>query len=222
MLFGHHERSMEARAESPKPGSEGVSSKPNYLYLTQADHGLVIAPLFGIPKVLGPESLDLAKFASSAKSIGVIVDADDVGVTARRDQVRNHFGASIPVARSVEPGRVSRPAPNDNDKRAFGLWVAPNCQDHGQLDDVIRMAANTMHPGLTPIADKFVTDLGNAAHHDWANYREKAVLGSLGQLWRASGSLASALQEREKWITAPMCANGEFAGILAFMTELLR
>ena len=78
-----------------------------------------------------------------------------------------------------------------------------------------------MHPQLTPIADKFVVDLGKADNHEWNQFREKAVLGSLGQLRKAGGSLASALQERNRWVTAELTEQEPFCSIIAFLALLV-
>ena len=74
---------------------------------------------------------------------------------------------------------------------------------------------------MTPIADKFVTDLGTAADHAWEQFHEKAVLGSLGQRWKAGGSLASALQERDQWMSVALTEQEPFSGLIAFMAQLV-
>lgn len=192
-----------------------------YLYLTQGDKTLVVANLNGIDNILGDLGALIVEVSLKAGTVGVILDADDKGVAARRDKVREHFGPILPSAKIAEPGQVIFDNSQVQDQRRFGLWVAPDCVNQGSLDDVIRKAADTIHPKLTPIADKFVTDLGTAADHAWEQYHEKAVLGSLGQRWRAGSSLASALQERDQWMSAELADQEPFSGLIAFMAQLV-
>lgn len=193
----------------------------NYLCLTQGDKTLVVANLNGIENILGDHGTQIVEFSLKAGTVGVILDADDRGVEARRDEVRKHFGPILPSAKTAEPRQVVSDDHQVQDQRRFGLWVAPDCVNQGSLDDVIRKAADAIHPTLTPIADKFVTDLGTAADHAWEQFREKAVLGSLGQPWKAGGSLASALQERDQWMSAKLAAQEPFCDLLAFMAQLV-
>lgn len=193
-----------------------------YLFFTRDAGNLVVARLDGINNILGERGYDLVKVAgSSAKTVGVILDADEVGVGARTEAVRRHFGPVLAAAGVAVPGQIVA-APGGGDSRRFGLWVAPDCASNGQLDEVMRQAANSLHPQLTPIAERFVSDLGAAApQHEWRQYRQKAVLGSLGQRCRAGASLASALQERCKWVTPELARQEPFSAILRFMADVV-
>jgi hypothetical protein len=200
-----------------------------YLYLTQGDKTLVVASLNGVGNIIpdgekaGSAELgrNLVESALTAASVGVMLDADAVGVVARRDAVRTHYSTCIAAAAGADHGKVVSPATGQADRRRFGLWVAPDGAADGSLDAVIRSAADAMHPELTPIADRFVTDLGKAANHQWEQFREKAVLGSLGQRWKAGSSLASALQERDQWMSLALTAREPFRGIIDFMAQLV-
>ena len=66
-----------------------------------------------------------------------------------------------------------------------------------------------------------MVDLGEADNYQWNQFHEKAVLGSLGQLRKAGGSLASALQERDRWVTAKLTEQEPFNSIIAFLALLV-
>ena len=81
-----------------------------------------------------------------ARTVGVMLDADAEGVTARQNAVRDHFKSSIASAAQAEHGAVVLPPNGQTDRRRFGLWVAPDGTANGSLDDVMRQAADAMHP----------------------------------------------------------------------------
>ncbi len=159
--------------------------KGPYLFLTSNSRCLVVANQNGIDNILGEKGTILVDGAREAKSIGIILDADDKGVATRTLEVQSLFSGHIQAAVNAEACKVVPANSNEGDQRKFGLWVAPDCVNNGQLDDIILLAANEMHPTLAPVAENFVTTLGEQAGHDWTQFQKKATLGSLGQLWRA-------------------------------------
>jgi hypothetical protein len=159
--------------------------------------------------------------SQTATSVGVIVDADEAGVAQRQQEVCEHFGPVLPAAVNAEPRMVVCAPEGEDDKRRFGLWVAPDCANDGSLDDVIRKAADALHPEQTRLAERFVIDLGQEDEHPWNSVFQKAVLGALGQRWRAGASLATALQERTAWMSPEIAKCPPFCDIAKFMADLL-
>ncbi|MFO0839843.1 MAG: DUF3226 domain-containing protein [Phycisphaerae bacterium] len=192
-----------------------------YRFLVYDQRCLVVAHVGGVDPLLGSEGRELAAIARGARSVGLMLDADSEGVEARQADARRYFGPVLDAATAAVTGTIVKASTSVSDKRQFGLWVAPNCRDAGSLDCVIRQAAQSLHPTLLPVAERFIVDLTTEANHDWGRHRDKALLGSLGQLWRAGGSLASALQERAEWMSEELVTSEPFSGIVQFMKALL-
>ncbi len=181
---------------------------------------IVVRGLDGIGNILGDKGKAMVDSASTAHSIGIILDADDVGVAKRTGEVKAIFSEQISAANMCVAGSVVS-STGQPSSPAFGLWVAPNCKDNGSLDSVIRAAANDLHPALLAISDKYITDLGNSHNHTWAQYRDKAILGAFGQLFRAGGSVASALQEQSAWLNSETVKKQPYSSLIKFMETLV-
>lgn len=194
----------------------------NFRFILTANGDVIaLKGLGGVDKVIGDDGQLLVGIATLAYSIGIIVDADHLGVAVRQSDVRASFSAIVPSAAHAIAGTVVVAPAQVSDQRKFGLWVAPDCHNFGQLDDVIRSSVEAIRPNEIRIADRFICDLGNACGHAWNQYKEKAVLCSYGQLWRAGGSLASSLQLRNQWITAQTVMQPNIVTLSSFLQALV-
>lgn len=190
---------LSARMPQAVPGAFRASGMGPFKFLVSNNGVLVVRGLGGVTKVLGDMGRALVSSSTTAKAVGVVVDADDVGVVARRNEVAKELSGVISAASFATAGQVVPPDLTAQDLRKFGLWVAPDCRSNGQFDEVMRMAASYMMPDQVRISDDFITKLATSCLHDFGAYRDKAVLCSCGQLFRAGNSLASAFQERAHW-----------------------
>ena len=197
-----------------------IAHNKNARYIVYGDVPIVVVGLDGIDNILGIRGKAMVGSANTAHSVGIILDADDVGVAKRTEEVKATFSKLINAAKKCVAGSVVSSTEQPSSP-AFGLWVAPNCKDNGSLDSVIRDAANDLHPALLTLSDKYITELGNSHNHSWTQYRDKATLGALGQLFRAGGSLASALQERDAWLNSATTKKQPFSSLVNFMEALV-
>lgn len=218
----HHPKRPDA-----VPKTFEACREQKYLYLLRNDRALVVAGMNGIGHIIpedgsGKSGRNLAEIAKHAYAVGIILDADGKGVAARVASIQSHYGSVVPAARSALHGVIAPAPAGSSDQRKFGLWVAPDGVSGGSLDNLIRRAADELHPTLTPIADGFITELGKKSKHDWLQYREKAVLASLGQQWQAGGSLASTISaKRDQWMSKSLGETRPFKDILNFVSQLL-
>jgi len=188
------------------PGVHQPSNKQfKTLFSQGTNRRLAFAALGGVSKLLGDDGRDLLHYNSaSATTAAIIVDADDVGVATRVAEVRDLWTrADLPDATAPQLGALVPGKPSS------ARWVAPDCSSPGSLDQLIVEAARLMSPRRVELAQHFVAELARAETrpHDWGAYEDKAIAGAIGQRWKAGGSLASALQEREAWMTPELAAK---------------
>lgn len=177
---------------------------------------LAVAALGGVTKLLGDLGCDLLRYNSAtATAAAIIVDADGVGVPTRVAEARELWTrAGLPDSTAPQLGALVPGKPSS------ALWVAPDCSSPGSLDHLIVEAARLMNPRRVQLAQQFVTDLARVDSHGWDSFEDKARAGAIGQRWRAGGSLASALQVREAWMTPQIASQDPFRSLIDFLLRV--
>ena len=192
----------------PKPTTSGewrTEARPDYL--VRDDQYMVIRSLGGIRNVLGQAAVDFLEQASPS-AVGVVVDANDVGVAPRVDAFRRWY------RRNVEPGTVSPGTPR------IGLWVAPDNCGSGRLEDLLLAAATRTRKRLVQTGQRFAASLEKLHPGEWTNYRSKAVLGAIHQIEKPGASLAIGLQTSKCWFDQSLATVPPFDRLLQFLDAL--
>lgn len=179
-------------------------------YLDKGGHLLIIKPAGGKPGVLAQGT---AKFLSGTKAggVGVIVDADDVGVGRRVEAFRTTYGPAFPHARDVVVGKVW------GDNPRLGFWVAPDNVRDGEMDDALVMAATRSREALVKAGETFIGSAEKEAPGKWTEKRSKALLGSIYQVEAPGASLASGLARGKCWFDESITEIEPFGKLVKFI-----
>jgi hypothetical protein len=162
-------------------------------YLTKNGHYLVVRNLRGKDQLLGEAAEDLLG-QLSPNALGVFVDANEKGISARVKSFRRCFDSKYPYASKVEAGTVSAEIPR------LGLWVAPDNKNCGRLDDLLVEVVSQTRPELAAAGKSFIEALAAIEAGKWQDHRNKAMLGAIHQTVRPGASLAVCLQESSGWL----------------------
>lgn len=204
--------------EGFQPPGQARSRGPTFMTAVDpsGSQRLAIAALGGVPKLLGDLGCELLRYNSAtATAAAIVVDADDDGADKRVGQARELWArAGLSDSTAPQLGSLVQGKPSS------ALWVAPDCSSSGSLDQLIVEAARLRNPRRVELATQFVTDLARVDSHSWGPYEDKARAGAIGQRWRAGGSLASALQVRDDWMTPDIAAQPPFRPLIEFLLRV--
>lgn len=217
----HFSSGLEIVSECPRD-ARAFARSMTYKYVRNSDTSvtLIIAGADGVTRILGDRGNLFASQARNARSFGVMIDSDDVGVAARKRQVSDYFSSLVPAAANCEVNEVVAAPSTADDRRSFGLWVAPNCADSGSLDQLILRIARAKTRRLAELSEGFVDAISGELGHSWGAYRDKGALGAFGQRTKAGASLASSLQEREAWFDDECLEDPDVRSVESFMIAL--
>ncbi len=207
---------LNDRYPVPKKNKRGAPQfDPLPSYLNAGDRWIEVRQLGGISRLLSTDSTDLLKQVKP-DAVAVIVDANDVGVGTRVQQVTDLFSRIYPHAPSLRAGKVCTGVP------ALGLWVAPDNNSNGTLLDPMLAVASKAKPKLTRAAERFVTSCKKLEPGDWTKRPVKAILGAAGQTVVPGGSLAVALKECTWIAESDFRPGAPFQPLMDFLREITK
>lgn len=205
---------LEATFPTPTRASSGAwrfEYQPDYLF--KGDRYLVVRNLGGVDNLLGQLAIDCLE-PLRPNAIGVVVDANEVGVAGRVGSFRDVYSGLHPHAKYMEPGSVSGGNP------PLGLWVAPDNHRDGRLDDLLIDAASRKRRGLVERGRRFVGSVAKVEPGKWTSYRNKAVLGAINQVVQPGASLAVSLRDSSCWFDEGLAQVTPFKELLQFLKDL--
>lgn len=201
------------KATYPTPGRLGKGGQPTPDYLLKSDRYLVIRAMEGKGSVLGQTAIAyLGQFEPDA--VGAVVDANDTGVADGVARYRATFGQLYGHASDVMAGAVVRGSPT------LGLWVAPNNQRDGRLDDALLQAAQRAKAKLAAAGERFIKYAEKVEGGSWTGYRTKALLGAVYQVVKPGASLAVSLRDSSCWFDPGLSEVEPFKALLEFLDKL--
>lgn len=188
-------------------------SRLSQIYLAKDRHLLIVKRFGGKEGLLNQHN---AKFLSESKAvgIGIIVDANDVGVDKRVDSFRTTFGRTFPHAQDAAAGAVWGETPR------LGLWIAPNNKDSGAMDDALVTAARRSQKTLVAAGEAFVRSAEEIASGKWIKKRSKALLGTVYQVEAPGTSLAVGLTAGKCWFDEGIAQVEPFASLAKFIDAI--
>lgn len=198
---------------APKPGE--YRHIPSTLYLTKGNHFLEVRDLGGVERVFSEDTLNLLR-GSEPDAVGVLVDADNVGVKKRLTQYRDRYGKLYEHAKNGEAGKVWGKNPR------LGFWVAPNNKDEGRLDKLLVDVAMETKPDLVQLGLQFTESLNAVEPGRWFEQRDKALLSAVHQVELPGASLATGLSRSKCWLTESSMELQPVRDLVTFIAELTR
>lgn len=186
-------------------------------YVRRNDAWIEIRSLQSESAVLGRKATELLDAVRDALyGVGVFVDADGRGVSARQEAFRQAYGRLFAHAAQVQAGCVADGPPK------LGLWVAPDNQADGALSTLLRESGRLAKPDLFSAASCFETAVAPALPRDMAaENRLKIILGAAGQTDAPGGSLATALRTGTWWFTPGFNSVPAVAQMIEFIEMLV-
>jgi hypothetical protein len=169
----------------------------------------------GIDRVLGDSALELLS-QIAADGVGIVVDADDIGVTNRVNAFRDHYKQLFPAASKARAGVIFGSEPR------VGLWVAPNNRHKGRMDDLLIAAAKRSSKSIVTRGHRFITSMKKVTPNAFADGHNKAVLGAVNQRISPGASLASTLNRNHCEFDPSLANESPHKELLAFVESLAR
>lgn len=195
----------------PRAGPEHGRQRPGYL--EKGGHLLIVKEFGGKEGLLVQAT---AKFLSGteATGVGIVVDANNVGVTRRVKSFRTTYEPAFRHARDVKAGTVW------GDKPRLGLWVAPDNAREGKMDDALVIAASRSRKGLIKAGNVFIRSAEKEVPGKWVQKRNKALLGAVYQVEAPGASLASGLDRGKCWLDESITQIEPFGKLVKFIDAI--
>jgi hypothetical protein len=157
---------------------------------------------------------------SSLFSAGIIPDADNDANAAftSAKQALNSSALSQPASMNA----ITAGPPKT------GIFVLPNCNASGGLEEVLIECGRTVYPDLHTAADSYVqsVDLGSVAYtpDDMSEMRTpqgpvKAIVGSMSSVLKPGSTIQVSLL-RDRWISPQTMGTPSVAALVTFLKSL--
>jgi hypothetical protein len=202
--------------------SKRLVEVPSFFRLN--DHTVAVQGVGGNSRIAPAveETLTLTGGATSFSAIGVFVDADSVPPGTRFKEARTALSRHLPGL-PVLPGTVSL-GPHRS-----GVFVFPDNQNEGALDDLLLDCAGTFAPKLFSDAGSFVAGIHHKApelsahdmsHFEKPNGRKKATVGCIATVFRPGKSVPVSIHDNE-WVSTQTLALPRINAVNVFLRTLL-
>ncbi len=181
--------------------------------LSNKDDFLLIRSLEGIDRILGTVTLPLLE-SIPYDALGIVVDANEVGVDRRLQSFRKHFTSLNEQVKHLAPGKVIDGSPR------IGLWIAPNNQDDGSMDDLLIQWIEQDRRKLVSTGKRFIESLKKLESESFTKHQSKAILGAIHQCVKLGASLAVSLWESKCWLNTDVQTCQPLHALQKFIEEL--
>lgn len=208
-----------------------ADNEPEFGRVTVPDffqtHDQTVAIQFGggiskLPTVLHDDMDQLSTLPPDA--IGLIIDADD-GTAAN---------AYATFKTAIQAAAFPFPLPDNHTQfhqgpPRIGVFVIPNNNDPGRLEDTMRECAEVAYPQILEVANSFVSNIESKfeADKNWlpASCRkdystDKLRVASIAAVLKPTYAIGNSYRQN-KWITEDTLSQPRIAALSAFLTMLL-
>lgn len=197
-------------------------------FFQNEDISVAIQNSGGLDKLATVLRSDFDGLPNLPDAIGIIIDADgkDVLTTHRTILTKIHAIRSD-LAFGETPGSITPGPPK------LGLFVLPNNQENGTLEDTMLECATTSYPQLLPIADTVIASVNSAldANIDWLSRPErdlfkkpygqnKTRISVVGAIMKPTYAVQNTYREHN-WITAETLVQPKLALLASFLRNLI-
>jgi hypothetical protein len=176
---------------------------PVPLFLQNDAHAIAIHSAIGVTRLAETVQEDLALLpAGKIQAIGFVLDADsDEDPTSRLATLRTELDRlGVPLALPDAPGAVQHGKPNT------GIFIFPDNQSAGTLENLLQECASVNYPMLLQNAQVYVAglDLSGLNQEDLDEFnkpagRQKTVIGSLSSVLKPGKSITVSIQDN-RWV----------------------
>jgi hypothetical protein len=186
------------------PDGDLQKRMPIPLFLRSTTHVIAVHSAIGDSRLVETvdetrETLDLAGRFSELTGVGIMLDSDrHVPVEQRYEAIREAMlskGFSLPVT----PGSISGNTPR------LGVFVLPDNQSTGNLEDLLLECATLQYPDLLPTARAHVDAAkacdgirGDGEDLSKLAYYNKAIVGTIASVLRPGKAVQTSIQDN-RW-----------------------
>lgn len=170
------------------------------------------------------ETFRIINNPENIESIGIILDADVEETVARR------FEIMLNELRGKNPGLIFPDAPGliANDHPATGVYILPDNNSAGTLENILLEAAAVNYTNLNATSDQYIQsiDLNQLSRQDLEDFHKpagpaKARVGSMASILKPGKAIQVSIQDN-RWIEGEALNLPVIQAISAFLNQLLR
>jgi hypothetical protein len=182
----------------------------------------------GLSKLATRLGIDLAVLPALPDSIGIVLDADDVGTPQDRhaELLKAITARPEPEAAQLQlpknPGIISDGSPR------FGVFVMPDNESSGTLEDLLLEAGGQAYPELQKAATDYVQGIDGVndfTTEDLAEFRKpagrkKATIAAMASILKPGKAIQVSIQDN-RWLDAAAIQLPRIKEANRFIQELL-
>lgn len=167
------------------------------------------------------ESLALIP-VSQLFGIGLFLDADDMQLPQLRfDTLISQLSALLNVALPSKPGEITEGIPY------FGVFITPNNNDSGTLEDILLACARLNYPNLFNLSQNYVSsiDISQLTQTDLRELRKpagrnKAIVSSISSILKPGKTLQVSIQDN-RWIDEQTMGLNDIQVVKVFLEKII-
>ena len=208
----------------PPDGEDLLKRVPVPLFLQNATHSVAVRSALGDTRLVSATRESLAVLDSEKLvGVGFLLDADGQAAPADRFYSIKTIVAhsNMPLSLPDAPGQVSEGYPRS------GVFVLPDNQSAGTLEDVLLECAESTYPSLLAGANGFVqgVDVSGLARNDRRELerpagRNKAIVSSVSSILKPGKAIQVSIQDN-RWLADETLNLPKVRAVRAFLTALL-
>jgi hypothetical protein len=191
------------------------------LFLQNDTHCIAIHSAIGDSQLVNTLYDDIELFDENPFSgVGILLDSDkQISPDKRYFCIKTELQKKALVFPDI-PGQVSTTSPK------MGMYVLPDNQNIGTLEDLLLKSAATMYPGLLPVAKNYasqakVCGLQNKELQDFNKPagENKAVIGAMANIFRPGKSVQVSIQDND-WLRGQALLIPQIKAVQDFLKAL--
>lgn len=194
-------------------------------FLQTHTHSIAIHSANGYTRIAETiqETLSSLGNPENVESIGIILDADSGGSIQERftDMLRVLQEKNPALIFPNDPGQTSTANPRT------GIYILPNNQDNGTLENLLLEAASINYPNLVEAASQYTRSIRfeQLAREDLDEYRKpaganKALVGSIASILKPGKAIQVSIQDN-RWFDGDAFTLPVIQNVTAFLNQLI-
>lgn len=207
----------------PADGEDLLKRVPVPMFIQNGSHSVAIRCAIGDTQLVraAQESLAVLDF-DELVGIGIILDADENMTPKQRfSRIRSTANSiGLPLNLPEQPGQISNGSPKS------GVFVLPDNESKGTLEDILLECASESYPSLLQGAKTFVqTDVSALDDEDLRDLKKpagkkKAMVSSIASILRPGKAIQVSLQDN-RWIKDKTLDLEKVKSVSLFLSKLL-
>lgn len=206
-----------------------LARHPVPVFFTNANgKSVAIINAVGLSKLATRLGIDLANLSVPPDAIGIVLDADDAGTPQDR-----HAGLVKEIAARPEPEAAAlqipdNPGATSDGSPRCGVFVMPDNESSGTLEELLLEAGGKAYPGLQKAADDYVNGIEGVeglTTDDLIEFgkpagKKKAVIAAMASILKPGKAIQVSIQDN-RWLNTEVLQLPRIIGATRFIQDLL-